>query len=175
MANEYESMVIYRSFYEAVADCDAETFKKVISAVFEYGMLGIQPKVEGVAKSLFSLMKPQIDANIRRRENGIKGGRPKNRNITEAKPNNNLTKTKVKPNVNVNVNVNDNVNDNDDDDYAERHEGPGEILFNPSVKIGIKKSDDYEMQNGIPKPPLMSNEDYKRMMDRVTAYREKNA
>ena len=162
MASEYESMVIYKSFYEAVAECDPETFKKVFVAVFEYGMRGIQPELDGVAKALFSLMKPQIDANIRKRENGIKGGRPKNLTITKQKPNNNLTETKGKPNVNVNVNVNDNANDNDD--YLMRHESPSEKHFNQTVKLGLAKKN--------PHDPL-TEEEKARIQNRVDEFLRK--
>jgi hypothetical protein len=60
-------------------------------------------------------MKPQIDVNNKRFENGKKGGRPKredeptgNQKETKEKPSNNQSETKVKPNVNDNANVNDN-------------------------------------------------------------------
>ena len=61
---------------------------------------------------MFKLLKPQLDANTRRYENGCKGGRPKK---TEEKPKENQNETKPKRNDNVNVNVNDNENHNDND------------------------------------------------------------
>ena len=57
--------------------------------------------------ALFNALKPQIDANNRKFENGKKGGRPKgNQSITKPKPNNNQSITNPKPNENVNENVN---------------------------------------------------------------------
>ena len=85
----------------------------------EYGLNGSEPELSGVSKAIFSLMKPQIDANNRRKENGFKGGRPKtetepkeNQTETKTKPKQNQTETKAEPNANVNANVNVNVNAN---------------------------------------------------------------
>jgi len=66
------------------------------------------PSLTGISKAVFLLIKPQLDANIRRFENGSKGGRPK----TKTKPKRNQNETKTKPNKNNNVNDNVNVNDN---------------------------------------------------------------
>ena len=126
----YESMVIYRSFYEAIKDLENSVKGEIYDAIIGYGLNGIEPDLEGVAKSIFTLVKPQIDANNRRKENGAKGGRNRteeepNKNLTgtktEPKPNLNRTKTEPKPNqteteaepnVNVKVNVNAKVNEN---------------------------------------------------------------
>lgn len=105
-----ESIVIYRSFYEAIKDLTKEQQADAWNAIFEYGLNQQEIEMNGVISVVFKLVKPQLDANLKRYENGVKGGRPKNQTITKQEPNNNLTETKVEPNVNVNVNVNDNVN-----------------------------------------------------------------
>lgn len=201
-----ESMIFYRSFYEALEGLNDDMRLRVLEAVLRYGLYEESPKLTGVELSLFRLIKPQVDANVERRENGKKGGRPKKPMVINSETigfeTENHRLEAEKPNVNVNDNVNVNANDNDDDkkekrkkiiddaerkrleerdrileedDYAARHEGAGEVYFEPTVKLGwVKKEEDpYEMQNGIPKPPAMSNEDYKKMMDRLTRFKER--
>lgn len=117
-----ESFVFYRSFYEAVEDLDMETQWAIFKAIIEYGLDGVLPELNGVARAVFLMAKPQLDANYRRYLNGKKGGAPKGshnnpkgrpkKELTENKPRTNLELTENKPNVNVNVNVNDNVNEN---------------------------------------------------------------
>ena len=104
------SFVFYRSFYEAIKKLKKSDQLTLYSHICEYALGENVGEISGVPAAIFDLIKPQIDANLRRYENGLKGGRPK----TEPKPNNNLTATKPKRNVNenVNVNVNDNVNVN---------------------------------------------------------------
>ena len=205
-----DSMIFYRSIANALAELDADTYKKMMMGVFAYAFDGIEPDVkEGVEKMAWIFIKPQIDACVRRYENqcenGKKGGRPKtqkNPNKTQTKPNGNPSKTLNDTDTDT---YNDSEYDYDDDfkkekrkkiiddaerkrleerdrileedDYAERHEGTGEVYFNPTVKLGwVKpKEDSYVMQNGIPKPPLMSNEDYQKMMNRLSAFKEKKA
>ena len=103
-----ESIIIYRSFYEAIKDLPLELQADAWKCIFEYGLNDIEPQIQGIVSTVFKLIKPQLDANKKRYENGTKGGRPK----TKTKPNNNQTITKVEPNVNDNVNVNDNKNVN---------------------------------------------------------------
>ena len=104
-----ESMVFYRSFYQAVEDLPPEEFKASVMAILGYGLDGKCEEVSGVSKSILALVKPQIDKNNKRYENSLKGGRKSTDNQTETKPkpNSNQTQTKLKPNDNVNVNDND--------------------------------------------------------------------
>ena len=91
--------IFYPSFHEAMKDLPAEQFKECMMALNEYALFGNEVEMSPVARMFFNLVKPQIDANNRRYENGKKGGRPKKENQTETenKPNKNQTKTKNKP------------------------------------------------------------------------------
>ena len=100
-----ESIVIYKSLREATKQLDLETRAKVYDAVMDYAFDGTEPTESGVVQAMFLMMKPIIDINNQRYENGCKGGRPKNQNKTETKPKNNQTETKAEPNDNVNDNV----------------------------------------------------------------------
>ena len=108
----YESMIVYRSFYEAIKELDDATAAAVFRAMCEYGLNGNEIELQGVSKAIFALIKPQIDANNKRKQNGFKGGRPKaenNQTETKTKPKQNQTETEAKANINLNVNVNKNV------------------------------------------------------------------
>lgn len=99
------AFLFYRSFYEALKDLPADLYKEIMDAVMLYALDGIDPELSPMANCAFQLIKPQIDANNRRRENGNKGGRPKTKPAeteTEQEPNPNQTETKVKPNHNQN-------------------------------------------------------------------------
>ena len=115
--NEKESTVFYKSFFDAIKNIPQEEQLQVYNAIFEYSFYEKTPKLnDGIAKALFTIMKPNIDsANARYRasvENGRKGGRPKKENLeeTQQKPKENLEETQTKPRQNLNVNDNDNVN-----------------------------------------------------------------
>ena len=91
-----DSVVFYRSFYEAIKELPDEQFAACVRAIMDYGLDGLEPSSAGIAKSIYLMAKPQIDANNRRYQNGTKGGRPK----TTTEPRNNQTVTKHKPNDN---------------------------------------------------------------------------
>ena len=63
-------------FHEALKELPCEIYGKIMFAINEYALFGTEPNLTGMEKSLFTLIKPQIDANNRRRENGVKGGAP---------------------------------------------------------------------------------------------------
>ena len=111
-----ESIVFYKSFYEAIKNIPQEEQLKLYNAIFDYSFTEKEPKIEdGIAKAMFILIKPNIDsANARYKasvENGKKGGRPKKE--TQEKPEKNLNKTQEEANKNLNDNEDDNVNDNE--------------------------------------------------------------
>ena len=110
-----DSFIFYRSFYESINALPPENQLEIYQAIFEYSLDFTTKELDGVSKAIFTLIKPQLDANNKKFINGLKGakyghkgGRPKEEK-TPKKP---LKNPKLTPNVNVNVNVNDNVNDN---------------------------------------------------------------
>ena len=106
---ERESFVFYRSFFESIRDLPRDIQGEVLTAIIEYGLYGeTTENPKPIAGAILTLVKPQIDANNKRynnglkgAEHGIKGGRPKKENPTETprKPQENPTET---PNVNDN-------------------------------------------------------------------------
>ena len=112
-----DSFIFYRSFYEAIKDLPRDVQGEIYTAIMEYGLYGKETEnLKPIARSIFTLMRPQIEANNKRFENGMKGaefgklgGRPKKE--TPKKPQRNPKET---PNVNDNVNDNDNVSDKSD-------------------------------------------------------------
>lgn len=112
-----DSVVFYRSFYEAIKRLPAEQFKASALAILEYGLDGKEPDTDGIERTVFCMAKPQIDANNRRYENGTKGGRPKtktNQTGTEA----NLDETEVEPKEK--EKDKDNVKDKDNNNMSSR-------------------------------------------------------
>ena len=74
---ERESFVFYQSFYKALNKLDATTYKKIMNAVCEYGFTGfVSTELTDIESVIFELIKPQLDANNKRYENGCKGGNP---------------------------------------------------------------------------------------------------
>lgn len=96
-----DSMVIYRSFFDAVKSLGNEDQAKLWQAIMEYGLNFNELEMEGVSATIFNLIKPQLDANLRRYENGMK---PK------LKLKQKRSKAKANENENENENGNENVN-----------------------------------------------------------------
>ena len=110
-----DSMIFYKSFFDAINNVDdKEVQLQVYKAIFEFSLLEQEPELDGLAYTLFILIKPQLSANLKRREDGRKGGRPKT--IGFEKENHRFLENEtiglVNEKPNVNVNVNENVNDN---------------------------------------------------------------
>lgn len=141
-----DSFIFYNSFLEAINELDEQTQLKVFQAITHYSLRDEIPELTGTAKAIFSLIKPQIDANNRKYEDGRKGGRPKKEKTTGFEKDENKKPLVLKnaqnkkplvfekdekekplvfenaqnkkPNVNVNDNVNDNVNVNDNENVV---------------------------------------------------------
>ena len=78
-----DSIVIFRSYIDAIAELPAELYKEVSRVLYAYAFDGIEPGDEAspMARALFIALKSQIDFNVARYEravrNGSKGGAPK--------------------------------------------------------------------------------------------------
>lgn len=133
-----ESFIFYDSFREVGKDMEEKSRLAFYEAIIDYALTGEldETNLAKEIKLLFKLIKPQIDANVKRRNGGKKGGRPskKSENVEKSagKTNDieeeNYEKTtglenknhrfqsenhrfqNKKPNVNDNVNGNGNVN-----------------------------------------------------------------
>lgn len=110
-----DSFIFYRSFYEAITELPEKNQAELYKAICEYSLNMEAQELTGLSKTIFTLIRPQLEANNKRFLNGIKGGehgkkggRPST-NKPQDKP---LNNPKLTPNSNVNVNVNDNVNVN---------------------------------------------------------------
>lgn len=92
-----DGFIFYESFYDATKCLPDQTKLEAYRLLFEYALYGVEPESDdAIAVGFFKLMRPQIDANNKRRENGCKGGKKD----TEAEPNDNQTSTKPEPNDN---------------------------------------------------------------------------
>ena len=109
-----DSFIFYESFYSGIRELNPEDQLEIYTAIFEYQFEEKEPQLTGIKKAIWSLIKPQLDANNDRYENGLKGGRPKKDTEKEETKKTNGYKNK-KPNDNDNDNVNDNENDNENE------------------------------------------------------------
>lgn len=103
-----DSVVFYRSFYDAIKNIPEADQLKAYTAIMEYAMNDVQPEIDGIALAIFLLVKPQIDANNKRYENGKKPKVKQAVSKSEASCKQNTSKSEA--NVNVKENEKENVN-----------------------------------------------------------------
>lgn len=98
-----DGFIFYGSFWDALSDLPDAQRLEAYDAICRYALTDEVTELSGITLAVFKLIKPQLDANIRRRENGKQGGRPKKVSgneaettpeETEQKPNQNLDETK---------------------------------------------------------------------------------
>jgi hypothetical protein len=109
MTTKRDSIVVYRSFYEAAKALTDKEELELYRAIFEFGLDHKNAEMGPMAAAMFKLIKPQLEANYKKWQNGMRGGRPK-QSESEQEPKDNQKETKDEPNENVNVNDNDNAN-----------------------------------------------------------------
>ena len=106
MSNEKRSsFVFYESWLEAIKNLPRDIQGDVLTAIIEYGLYGeTTDNLKPITKAMLEIIKPQIDSNRKRFENGKKGaeyghlgGRPKKNNPKETptKPLNNPKETPI--------------------------------------------------------------------------------
>ena len=110
-----DSTIIYRSFFEAIKELPIKNQGEVWNAVFEYSLNFNEVTLTGLSKTIFTLIKPQLDANIKRYKNGTQPKQKLQTSELEAKDKQEVSETEANLNVNDNVNVNDNPHHNSEE------------------------------------------------------------
>ena len=79
------SFVFYESFRDASRNLDDATRLALYEAIMDYSLYGEEPDGSNlVAAAMFKLVRPVLDTNAKRRENGRNGGRPASTDNQEA-------------------------------------------------------------------------------------------
>jgi hypothetical protein len=112
-----DSFIFYRSFFSATKHLNEVEKAQLFEAICSYALDGNISLLQGTPQGMFELIKPQLDANRKRFENGCK--KKQKISKTEAKPKQTISKDEANVNVNVNHNeeckselINDNLNNN---------------------------------------------------------------
>lgn len=102
-----DSFIFYRSYAESLIGLSIDDKVTLLEAIIAKSLDDEDIELFGIQRNLFALMKPQIEANNRRFENGCKAKTKQSRSKTEA-------------NDNVNENNNENININKNDNGAKK-------------------------------------------------------
>ena len=106
-----DSFIFYRSFLKSIQHLDPVEQLELFQAIVQYGLDQHEPEMSRYVRAVWESIKPQLDANQRKYENGCKGGKPKaNHPVTTTEPPHNLMS-------------NDNGNDNEKENDNAKEEG----------------------------------------------------
>ena len=106
-----DSFIFYRSFLKSIQHLDPVEQLELFQAIVQYGLDQHEPEMSRYVRAVWESIKPQLDANQRKYENGCKGGKPKaNQDLTTTEPPHNLMS-------------NDNGNDNEKENDNAKEEG----------------------------------------------------
>jgi hypothetical protein len=106
-----DSFIFYRSFLKSIQHLDPVEQLELFQAIVQYGLDQHEPEMSRYVRAVWESIKPQLDANQRKYENGCKGGKPKaNQDLTTPEPPHNLMS-------------NDNGNDNEKENDNAKEEG----------------------------------------------------
>lgn len=122
MKEEITGFVFYKSFYEAVKQLQNAEDKCIIyQAICDYSFYDLEPTLEGITAIIWTLIKPQIDANIKKRNDGKRGGAPKGNNNAKKQPKTTIVDLENNHRLNQKQpKENDNDNDKEKDNVKEK-------------------------------------------------------
>ena len=144
------SFIFYASFHEATQELNDAEYGALMRAINEYALNDVLPELKGVLKMAFLLIKPQIDANMERRENGKGGGRPKKETPKDM--------PKTTPAESEDNNPDSHYADNSDDYYIEENDSSDKpMVFEPesSDNNNQETSKTYGYSNPKNKKPMV--------------------
>ncbi|MBR5121941.1 MAG: hypothetical protein IKU91_00120 [Anaerotignum sp.] len=162
--DERSGFVFYKSFFEAADVLENEEQLMFLRAIITYGLFGTEPSNEDYSKNIlamFRLVRPQIDKNYERYENGKKGGRPKKEeNQKETKENHPETKKNQEETKENHPEPKDKAKDKVKDKYKVKDKDKVEDSTTSGVDGGT---------SGCPVPPGMTEEEYQRRIEEARA------
>ena len=146
-----DSMVIYRSFYDAIKLLPDDTQLEIFRAIFEFGLDGIEPELSNSAKPFWLLIKPNLQANRTKWESGSKAKRKQSISKTEARPKQKASKSEANVDVDVDVDVDENVDVNVNAKGKYDLSGYGQMAYLVQRWLDYKKSikDSYKSQESL--------------------------
>ena len=104
-------MVIYRSFYDAIKELPEKNQLEILKQIFEFGLDGIESELTGISKTIWILIKPNLEANRTKWESGCKAKKKQSRSKAEAKSKQEASETEANVDVDVDVDENEDVNE----------------------------------------------------------------
>lgn len=107
-----DGIVFYKSFYESISELPDENALNIYNAIFRYAFFDEEPELSGIEKAIFTIIKPQIDANNKKYKNGKKGGRPPKKALDKEIETTGFENGKPKEKENVKDKVKEKENDN---------------------------------------------------------------
>lgn len=134
-----ESFIFYRSWADAIDTLSDKEQLQIYRAIIGYALDGEEPNIDKMSRTsraMWALIKPQIYSNIKRYEDGCKGGAPKGnanakKSTEEKQPKNNhrLIPENNRKQPNDNDNDNENVNDNENECENSAHTPTREEVY----------------------------------------------
>lgn len=91
---ERKQFTWYRSYYDALKELPAEEFRDIVLAVCAYALDGEEPELSGVARAIFTLIRPTLEVGRSKAENR---SRAEQTSISAEQTGNRLEQTKNKP------------------------------------------------------------------------------
>jgi len=88
--------IFYKSFYEALSSLPDQNQLELYQAITRYSFTGKAVKLKWLSLTIWTLIKPQLDANLAKYNNWKKGWRPEKNWDNSQKPNGNLNESKSK-------------------------------------------------------------------------------
>ena len=91
---ERKQFTWYRSYYDALKELPAEEFRDIVLAVCAYALDGEEPELSGVARAIFTLIRPTLEVGRSKAENR---SRAEQTSISAEQTGNSPEQTKNKP------------------------------------------------------------------------------
>ena len=91
---ERKQFTWYRSYYDALKELPAEEFRDIVLAVCAYALDGDEPELSGVARAIFTLIRPTLEVGRSKAENR---SRAEQTSISAEQTGNSPEQTKNKP------------------------------------------------------------------------------